>query len=38
MKKDLVIAWAIFIAVFLFVAFFLFKYVLKAMTSAAVFN
>lgn len=38
MNKDLVLAWAIFIAVFVFVSLFLLKYVLKAMTSAAVFN
>lgn len=38
MNKDLVMAWAIFATVFIFVAFFLIKYVLKVITSAAVFN
>lgn len=36
MNKDLVVAWAIFAAVFIFVALFFLRYVLKAMTSAAV--
>lgn len=38
MNRDLVLAWAIFAAVFAFVALFFLKYVLKAMTAAAVFN
>lgn len=38
MNKDLAMAWIIFAAVFIFVTFFLLKYVLKAITSAAIFN
>jgi len=37
MNKDLVWAWAIFLVVFIFVALFFLKSVLKMMTSAAVF-
>jgi len=35
MKKELARAWLIFVAVFIFVAFLLSKYVLKVITAAA---
>jgi hypothetical protein len=38
MNKDLVWAWAIFIGVFIFVALFFLRSVLKMMTTAAIFD
>jgi len=36
MEKDLFMAWAIFVCVFLFVVFVLSKYIFKVITAAAV--